>query len=113
MLRVTYHEFRPGHWVKLVDGQVAGPATADEVAKWRREKAEPDRIWQDVVQETTPAEVESVAPQDAVAETGIWQDVVGQVTPPSAKPKPASETATAKPVAKGEPPPAAGAQFQN
>lgn len=104
MPRVTYHEFRPGHWVKLVDGQVAGPATADEVAKWRRETAEPDKIWQDVVEETTPAQAESVAPQDLVADTGIWQDVVSQVTPPSAKPEPAAKRA-----AEAELPPAAKA----
>lgn len=109
MARVTYHEFRPGHWVKLVDGEVAGPATADEVAKWRREKAEPDKIWQDVVEETTPAEAESVAPQDAVADTGIWQDVVRQVTPPSAESKPAPGTAAAKPVSTNELPAAAKA----
>ena len=109
MPRVTYHEFRPGHWVKLVDGQVAGPATADEVAKWRRETAEPDKIWQDVVEETTPAEDESVAPQDAMADTGIWQDVVSQVTPPSVESKPAPGTAAAEPVAATELPTAAKA----
>ena len=38
MARITYHEFRPGRWVKLVDGKAVGPATEEEVAQWRREQ---------------------------------------------------------------------------
>jgi len=49
MAELRYLEFRPGRWVKLVDGQVAGPTTPEEVAAWKRELAEQIRIWEDVV----------------------------------------------------------------
>ena len=49
MPKITYDEFRPGHWVKKVDGEVVGPATAAEVAAWKQERAAPARIWDDVV----------------------------------------------------------------
>ena len=49
MAELRYLEFRPGRWVKLVDGQVVGPATAEEAAAWKRELAEQVRIWEGVV----------------------------------------------------------------
>ena len=49
MAELRYLEFRPGRWVKLVDGQVVGPATPEEAAAWKRELAEQVRIWEDVV----------------------------------------------------------------
>ncbi len=86
MLKVTYHEYRPGRWVKMVDGEAVGPATAEEVARWQEEKAEQARIWHDVVRGTTPAPspdqpAEAGGPKRGTARTdevGIWQDVVGQ-----------------------------------
>lgn len=56
MAELRYLEFRPGRWVKLVDGQVVGPATPEEAAAWKRELAEQIRIWEDVVQHTAPAQ---------------------------------------------------------
>jgi hypothetical protein len=56
MAELRYLEFRPGRWVKLVDGQVVGPATAEEAAAWKRELAEQVRIWEDVVQHAAPAQ---------------------------------------------------------
>ncbi len=86
MPKVTYHEYRPGRWVKMVDGEAVGPATAEEVALWQQEKAEQARIWQDVVQRATPASPPARravdgGPRPGAAradEDGIWQDVVGQ-----------------------------------
>ena len=49
MAELRYLEFKPGRWVKLVDGQVVGPATPEEAAAWKRELAEQIRIWEDVV----------------------------------------------------------------
>lgn len=31
-------EYRPGKWVKVIDGRIVGRATADEVAAWRAQK---------------------------------------------------------------------------
>lgn len=86
MPKVTYHEYRPGRWVKMVDGEAVGPATAEEVARWQEEKAEQAQIWQDVVQGTAPASQPDQAVEDdrlkrgavRVDEGGIWQDVVSQ-----------------------------------
>ena len=36
---VTYREYRPGRWVKVVDGEMVGPATLEEVAAWREAQA--------------------------------------------------------------------------
>ena len=87
MAKVTYLEFRPGRWVKLVDGKAVGPATEEEVAEWRREKVAPDRIWQDVVEEAEPSEGEPEQAAEAVTaepkaprmeQAEIWQDVLTQ-----------------------------------
>nr|MBC7245910.1 hypothetical protein [Chloroflexota bacterium] len=95
MSKVTYHEFRPGHWVKLVDGKIVGRATAEEVAAWKREKAEQATIWQDVVQQAAPVEPKPEAPPEAppskpkvawTEPTKIWQDVLSQVS--AAEPQP-------------------------
>ena len=56
MAELRYLEFKPGRWVKLVDGQVVGPATPEEAAAWKRELAEQIRIWEDVVQHAAPAQ---------------------------------------------------------
>ena len=56
MAELRYLEFRPGRWVKLVDGQVVGPATPEEAAAWRRELAEQIRIWEDIVQHGASAQ---------------------------------------------------------
>lgn len=104
MPKVTYHEYRPGRWVKLVDGKAVGPATAEEVAQWRREKAEQSKIWQDVVEEATDA---ASQPEQA-DEVTIWQDVVSQVSVPeskSARP-PRAATPTRKPAEPEPTPPA-------
>ena len=55
MAELRYLEFRPGRWVKRVDGQVVGPASAEEVAAWKRKLAEQIRIWEDVVPHGAPA----------------------------------------------------------
>ncbi|MBC7261217.1 MAG: hypothetical protein H5T63_04305, partial [Chloroflexi bacterium] len=89
MSRVTYHEFRPGHWVKLVDGKIVGRATAEEVAAWKREKAEQSAIWQDVVQRATSVEPKpEILPETPLSEAKkvstepvtIWQDILSQVS---------------------------------
>lgn len=89
MPKVTYHEFRPGHWVKLVDGKIVGRATAEEVAAWKREKAEQAVIWQDVVQRAASAEPKpEVSPEMPLPESKkiptepvtIWQDVLSQLS---------------------------------
>lgn len=89
MSRVTYHEFRPGHWVKLVDGKIVGRATAEEVAAWKREKAEQITIWQDVVQRVASAEPKlEVSPEVPLPElkkistepVTIWQDVLSELS---------------------------------
>ncbi len=55
MTRITYHEFRPGRWVRLVDGEVVGTATRDEVEAWQRSLDAQDDIWMDVVRRAAPA----------------------------------------------------------
>ena len=88
MSKVTYHEFRPGHWVKLVDGKIVGRATAEEVAAWKREQAAQTVIWQDVVQRIASAEPKPEIPpekplpaQKAPLEpVTIWQDVLSQIS---------------------------------
>jgi hypothetical protein len=97
MTKISYDEFRPGHWVKKVDGQVVGPATAAEVAAWKREKAAPARIWEDVIatasrpllDEVKVATSPAVKPE-APAEPGpleqshqstLWEDLVKRTTP--------------------------------
>jgi hypothetical protein len=89
MPKVTYHEYRPGRWVKIVDGEAVGPATAEEVARWQEEKAEQAKIWQDVVHGTAPASPPERSAEGApkggaarVDEVGIWQDVVSQTVEP-------------------------------
>jgi hypothetical protein len=52
MSRIRYLEFRPGRWVKLVDGKVIGPAMPEEVAAWKQEQAEQAQIWEDVLRHT-------------------------------------------------------------
>lgn len=105
MPKVTYQEYRPGRWVKLVDGKAVGPATAEEVDRWRREQAAQARIWQDVVKkaQATPAPPKperSTRRSRKPADTeGIWQDVVGQARVP---PSEAAPQADAEPP---EPPP--------
>ncbi|MGQ9492810.1 MAG: hypothetical protein ACUVR2_03475 [Anaerolineae bacterium] len=122
MSKVTYYEFRPGHWVKLVDGKIVGRATAEEVAAWKRASAEQAAIWQDVVQRAVPAESEPETPPETplpkpkatwTESTKIWQDVLSQVgaaeskaeqSPQEAakvkeKPKPLPETPPVEPIA--------------
>ncbi len=65
MSKVSYLEFRPGRWVKLVDGKVAGPATPEEVAAWRREQAEQARIWEDVLRQAPAPESQPARPAPA------------------------------------------------
>jgi hypothetical protein len=98
MPKITYHEYRPGRWVKLVDGRAVGPASAEEVAQWQREKAEQARIWQDVLQEAA----EDASPQSRPAavrkgEPAIWQDVVGQIEGPRTPPVPPCEAKEPEP----------------
>jgi hypothetical protein len=83
MPKSTYQEFRPGKWVKLVDGQVVGPATADEVAAWTRERATPARIWEDVVRgaRPPPQKADQGKPQPPAREShqdSLWKDIVKQ-----------------------------------
>ncbi|MBC7233210.1 MAG: hypothetical protein H5T68_08240 [Chloroflexi bacterium] len=88
MSKVTYHEFRPGHWVKLVDGKIVGRATAEEVAAWKREQAAQTMIWQDVVQRTASAEPKPEIPPEkplparkaSLESVIIWQDVLSQIS---------------------------------
>jgi len=66
MSKVSYLEFRPGRWVKLVDGKVVGPATPAEVAAWQQEQAAQARIWEDVLkQAATPAQQPTTPSQAA------------------------------------------------
>jgi len=86
MPRITFHEFRPGRWVKLVDGKIVGPATAAEVTAWKQEKAAPGRIWEDVVKVTKPpiAKPETRAGPSTHKESDqstIWEDVVKRAKP--------------------------------
>jgi hypothetical protein len=97
MPKITFHEFRPGKWVKLVDDKVVGPATAAEVAAWKQEKTAPARIWEDVVATASrpplgevkvaksPA-VTSRAPTEQGArkepdESTLWEDLVKRTKP--------------------------------
>ncbi len=87
MPKITFNEFRPGKWVKLVDGQVVGPASAEEVAAWKREKAAPARIWEDVVATAPRPELgEAKKAQTSTArsqsdESTIWDDLVKRAKP--------------------------------
>jgi hypothetical protein len=111
MPRITYHEFRPGKWVKLVDGKAVGRATPAEVAAWKKEQVAPARIWEDVVatasgppsgkvKSTRPpleAELpaESGTPSES-SESTLWQDLVKQSKRPARaegppKPRPRQE----------------------
>ncbi|MBM4428785.1 MAG: hypothetical protein FJ026_00370 [Chloroflexi bacterium] len=99
MAKVTYFEYRPGRWVKMVDGQAVGPAKPEEVAQWQREQAAHDNIWQDVVQKAAPSQPEREAPPKSRAplarpedEAAIWQDVVkkAETAPKGDKAKPAT-----------------------
>jgi len=106
MAKVTYHQYRPGRWVKLVDGQVVGPATEEEVARWRLEKAEQTRIWEDVVRRAIgggeEAEPEPEQPRRAPdgAEDDIWKDVLRATSP-----RTSAEEPEPRPVRRRAPPP--------
>jgi hypothetical protein len=93
MPKITYHEFRPGKWVKLVDGKAVGRATSAEVAAWKKEQVTPARIWEDVVAtasrppagkvEVTKRPVEAEPPAESgtasrSTEFTLWQDLVKQ-----------------------------------
>ena len=93
MSRITYLEFRPGRWVKLVDRKAVGPATPEEVAAWRREKAEQAKIWQDVVSRARPSQPPpdqaALTPQRAqelAAQARLWHDVVQHTESPEPLP---------------------------
>jgi hypothetical protein len=79
MPKITFHEFRPGKWVKQVDGKVVGPATAAEVAAWKQEKAAPARIWEDVVKHTKSPTAKAPAGPGAPKEpdqSTLWEDLL-------------------------------------
>jgi len=90
MAKITYHEFRPGKWVKLVDGEVVGPAAPEDVAAWKREKLEQARIWEDVVKQTQakgpdhkaegpPGPHPREEDTDWAQQVRMWRDVVKHV----------------------------------
>lgn len=87
MSNIRYLEFRPGRWVKLVDGKAVGPATAEEVMVWKRDLAEQDKIWEDVVKHATPTG--SLASQPPTQESttpnadGASGVLTSQLPPPS------------------------------
>ena len=100
MTKISYHEFRPGRWARLVDGKIVGPATPEEVRVWQRQRADGQTIWEDVVdhvatrpefQAEHPLEPSVRAPtKRKPPEPGrIWEDVLKQAAPskpPSEKP---------------------------
>jgi len=93
MPTIRYHEFRPGRWVKLVDGKAVGPATAEEVAAWKRELAGQAEIWEDVLKHAAPTQTVAAAPEPAQ---------IGQADRPLEPP--AAAPPQAKPAAPPEPP---------
>jgi len=108
MAKVRYHEYRPGHWAKLVDGKVVGPATPEEAKAWQRQQAEEEEIWEDVVTqaEAPPGLQPEHAPRHAARVTqpplpsaeplqaaSIWDDVLRQAAPPKPQREHAAEAA--------------------
>lgn len=83
MPKITYHEFRPGKWVKLVDGKVIGPATLEEVTAWKRENAAPDHIWRDVVKQVKLAGRASSEPHASQKpeQAVLWEDIAKRAKP--------------------------------
>ncbi len=102
MAQITYHQYRPGRWVKLVDGSPVGPASAEEVSVWQAERAKQTRTWTEVVQkaltppEPSPPPDRTRTGSDAQTSARIWEDIITQ--PDAAK---AFSTAPAPP-ASGE-----------
>ncbi len=107
MPTIRYHEFRPGRWVKLVDGKAVGPASAEEVAAWKRELAGQAQIWEDVLKHATPSQATDSAPQPE--QTSQADETVAQpATPPAAvmppAPMPLETQPTAEPALAAPPP---------
>ena len=98
MAKISYHEFRPGRWARLVDGKIVGPATPEEVKEWQRHRADGQTIWEDVVDHVpTRPELEAEHSVELGVRTptrrkppepdGIWEDVLKQASPPKPPPE--------------------------
>ena len=96
MPTIRYHEFRPGRWVKLVDGKAVGPATAEEVAAWKRELAGQAQIWEDVLKHAAPSQATASAPEPAQT-SQYEQPAAPPVSVASTTPVPPETRATAEP----------------
>ena len=68
MPNIRYHEYRPGRWMKVVDGQAVGPATDEEVSAWKREVEAQSSIWEDVVKAARPPTPSKRAPEPEAIE---------------------------------------------
>jgi len=99
MPTIRYHEFRPGRWVKLVDGKAVGPATAEEVAAWKRELAGQAQIWEDVLKHAASPQAMASAPEPvqtsqyekpAVPPVSVASPRMPPETRPTAEPTPAA-----------------------
>ena len=98
MAKISYHEFRPGRWARLVDGKIVGPATPEEVKAWQRQRTDGQTIWEDVVDQiATRPELQAEHSLEPSAHTPtkrkppepgrIWEDVLKQAAPPKPPPE--------------------------
>ena len=104
MAKISYHEFRPGRWARLVDGKIVGPATPEEVKAWQRQRTDGQTIWEDVVDQiTSRPELQAEHPLKRSARTPtkrkppeparIWEDVLKKAAPPKPPPEEPPEVA--------------------